>query len=59
MKVAKFGPAIDEFMDLCGISPHTALSIKSFANLVLTVHILSCLWWLWKVICVLGRGLCL
>ena len=37
MKVVKFGPVIDEFMDLCGVSQHTALSIKSFANLVLTV----------------------
>ena len=50
MKLGKFGAVIDSAMDTSGITPNVGNMVKSYGLFVLIIHILACIWWLWKVV---------
>ena len=49
MKLGKAGPIIHLLMDYWNITPKQGKSAKTAFMLVLSIHILACLWWLCKV----------
>ena len=48
--MGKFGAVIDSAMDTSGITPNVGNMVKSYGLFVLIIHILACIWWLWKVV---------
>ena len=50
MKLGKAGPIINLLMDYWNISPKQGKTFKVMVMLVMTIHILGCMWWLWKVL---------
>jgi len=50
MKLGKAGPIIDLIMDYWSISPIGGKTIMVMVTLIITIHIVSCIWWLWKVL---------
>jgi len=53
MRIAKLGKGeslVTVVMDYWNISPKQGKAMKILLQLMLVIHILSCLWWLWKVL---------
>jgi hyperpolarization activated cyclic nucleotide-gated potassium channel 2 len=50
MKLGKFGQTLDLIMDSLGITPNLGNVLKSYSTFVLMIHLLACIWWLWKVL---------
>ena len=49
MKLGKLGFVVDMLSDFFNISPKFGKTLKVGTVLISIIHILSCLWWLWKV----------
>ena len=50
VKLAKGGTIITIMMDRIGMSPKSGKSLRTIGMLMLSLHMLSCAWWLWKVL---------
>ena len=50
MKLGKLGRVVDMLSDFFNISPKAGQTLKVGTVLMSIIHILSCLWWLWKVV---------
>jgi hypothetical protein len=46
----KFSSVMDTMADYLSISPHFTKYTRLIASLLVTFHIQTCLWWLWKVL---------
>ena len=49
MKVGKAGPLIAHLMDYWNISPKQGKTWRLMVVLVMSIHMVACAWWLWKV----------
>jgi hypothetical protein len=52
VKLAKGGAVITIMMDRMGVSPKSGKSFRTIGALLLSLHMISCVWWLWKVLSV-------
>ena len=50
MKLGKAGPIINILKDYWNISPKQGKTVKVLVVLVLCIHIVSCIWWLWNTL---------
>jgi hypothetical protein len=50
MKLSKFSAVADVCMDTLSITPNFGKIMKSITFLTLTIHLLSCFWFLWKAL---------
>ena len=50
MKIGKVGPLLAYFMDYWNISPMQGKYFKLMVMLLLSIHVVACVWWLWKVL---------
>jgi hypothetical protein len=50
VSAGKFSSVLDTMADYISISPHFAKYTRLIASLLVTFHIQTCLWWLWKVL---------
>jgi hypothetical protein len=50
MKLSKVAPLLTMLMDHWGISPKSIGTIAVMAKLTMIIHLVSCMWWLWKVL---------
>jgi hypothetical protein len=50
VKLAKIGAHAEKLMDRFNVSPKQLRGLRVCSTLVLSIHMLSCLWWLWKVL---------
>ena len=49
VKLAKGGFVMNLLMDYFNISPKASQTVKVLVMLIMTIHIIACTWWLWKV----------
>ena len=50
VKLAKVGVITNLVEDTFSISPRTSKTIKVLLTLTMVLHLLTCIWWLWKVL---------
>ena len=50
MKIAKAGPLIHMMMDYWNISPKQGKTISILTQLIMSIHLMACAWWLFKVL---------
>ena len=48
-KVGKAGPLIARLADAWDITPIAGKNLKLMVSLVLSIHLVACVWWFWKV----------